>query len=250
MEEEQDELSLNDKIVNFISNNIVWVFLVFILIVIILPRLFIGTSKIGFLDNLKPNEMGDAIGGMTAPIIGLFSAFLVYLAFREQKKANDELIKFNRKQTQIQEFQNLKITLDYIHEIANDISIKDSYNNPIIGFGNCINYIFTLSDSIVILRSLDIENKIDIDQFINLEYKLYLLKEKINFSNLHVLDKQFLEYDVHNRYYINYYEHFSFEKYIANIKLNKILIPFEEILNKRANHLKRLIECLDQFHKY
>ncbi len=90
---EQDKISLNDRIVNFVSNNIVWVFLGFIVIVIILPRLFIGTSKIGFLDNLKPNEIGDAIGGMTAPIIGLFSAFLVYIAFREQKKANEIQLK-------------------------------------------------------------------------------------------------------------------------------------------------------------
>lgn len=38
-------------------------------------------------DGLAPNEIGDAIGGMTAPIIGLFSAFLVYVAFRTQNSS-------------------------------------------------------------------------------------------------------------------------------------------------------------------
>lgn len=127
MKEEQDKISLNDKIVNFVSNNIVWVFLGFIIIVIILPRLFIGTSRIGFLDNLKPNEIGDAIGGMTAPIIGLFSALLVYLAFREQKKANDELIKFNEKQVGFNEMNELKLLEELILSELNNIIFYEFY---------------------------------------------------------------------------------------------------------------------------
>jgi hypothetical protein len=118
---EQDKISLNDRIVNFVSNNIVWVFLGFIVIVIILPRLFIGTSKIGFLDNLKPNEIGDAIGGMTAPIIGLFSAFLVYIAFREQKKANDELVKFNKKQISHNELNEILIQISDLENTVKNI---------------------------------------------------------------------------------------------------------------------------------
>jgi hypothetical protein len=120
--EEEKKISLNDKIVNLVSNNIVWVFLGFIVIVIILPRLFIGTSKIGFLDNLKPNEIGDAIGGMTAPIIGLFSAFLVYIAFREQKKANEiqlDLIKEQKKSSK--EEREYRYILDKISSIEKNI---------------------------------------------------------------------------------------------------------------------------------
>lgn len=38
-------------------------------------------------------EIGDTIGGLTAPIIGLISALLVYVSFREQRIANEIQIK-------------------------------------------------------------------------------------------------------------------------------------------------------------
>lgn len=40
----------------------------------------------------KPNEIGDMIGGIVGPFIGLISAALVYLALREQIKANSIII--------------------------------------------------------------------------------------------------------------------------------------------------------------
>jgi hypothetical protein len=36
---------------------------------------------------MTKGEIGDAIGGMTAPIIGLFSAFLVYISFSRTSKS-------------------------------------------------------------------------------------------------------------------------------------------------------------------
>lgn len=41
-----------------------------------------------FFDYLKTGTFGDTIGGLTAPIIGFFSALLIYLSFRAQIKAN------------------------------------------------------------------------------------------------------------------------------------------------------------------
>jgi hypothetical protein len=113
MQEQRNKISINDKIVNFVSNNIVWVFLGFTLIVIIIPNLFARLSIFPFIksngNGLTPNEIGDAIGGMTAPIIGLFSAFLVYIAFREQIKANEELKEFNKRQVGFNELSEISL---------------------------------------------------------------------------------------------------------------------------------------------
>lgn len=145
------KISINDKIVDIVSNNIVWVFLVFILIVIILPRLFIGTAKIGIFDNFKPNEIGDAIGGMTAPIIGSFSAFLVYIAFREQVIANKILKEENTHNT-INRYINL---IEYIKQDTLSISYQpQTKENTIIGI-NAIEHIFTLLNIIDFHRAND-----------------------------------------------------------------------------------------------
>jgi hypothetical protein len=118
MKEINDNKSLNDKIVDFVSDNIVWVFLSFIVVVFVLPRLFVLTSPLGYFDNLKPDELGNAIGGMTAPIIGLVSAFLIYVAFSAQVKANKELMKFN---LQSMYFSNLQMFKFIEGSLINDI---------------------------------------------------------------------------------------------------------------------------------
>jgi hypothetical protein len=183
--EEQDKISLNDRIVNFVSNNIVWVLLGFIVIVIILPRLFIGTSKIGFLDNLKPNEIGDAIGGMTAPIIGLFSAFLVYIAFREQKKANDELIKFNKQQLISNEINSLFAFGDKLEIILNDINSDFLNKNSITYSEISSDVIHNLNNMIFNLKhyeeELSILNDYIIENFKNLEEIMTLFEKCISY---------------------------------------------------------------------
>lgn len=241
--------SLNDKIEDIVSNNTIWVFLGFILVVIILPRFLLEKSFLGYVPNDPKIEPSSIINNLTAPIIGLFSAFLVYIAFKEQVKANKMLMDFNEKQMQISEFQNLKVILDYIHEIGDNIKVREGLGF-IIGFNSSLKKITGLSDSIKKLQSYDVETNIDIDQFINLEYKLNLFKEKIESSKLNELDKQFLLYDIHNRYHINYFSHFSYEEYIERINNDPILSSNKEIYLRRASYFKRLVECLDQFHKY
>ena len=115
--------SFNDKMLKFISDHISLVFVIFTLIVIILPNLFARCSIFPFFkpdrSGLSPNEIGDAIGGMTAPIVGLFSAFRVYIAFREQKKANDELIKFNKSDLKIKNYQ-------YANDLLKDLKTRSN----------------------------------------------------------------------------------------------------------------------------
>ncbi|GAF06013.1 hypothetical protein [Saccharicrinis fermentans] len=67
----------------------VLLFLIFgIIILFILPRIFIkSTWGFDFTTNNASN-IGSAIGGVTAPIIGVLSSFLIYFAYNEQRRAN------------------------------------------------------------------------------------------------------------------------------------------------------------------
>lgn len=44
----------------------------------------------------KYHNVGDAIGGITAPLIGILSALLVYFSFQQQIKANEFVIQFRK----------------------------------------------------------------------------------------------------------------------------------------------------------
>lgn len=131
MSEEKNKISWNDRIVNFVSDNIVWLFLGFILVVIILPKYLLDTSLIGYIPfNINEEQTSSVINNLTAPIIGLFSAFLVYIAFREQKKANEELQKFNDRDTIIKELSNLFHLVDRLRDKVNKLTLVIDKNNP------------------------------------------------------------------------------------------------------------------------
>ncbi|MCC6584702.1 MAG: hypothetical protein IT271_13445 [Chitinophagales bacterium] len=97
MQKEKNKIKLEDKITNWVSTNLFYSFMILVLIIFIIILSVFGITALIYKDKtiLNPNEIGDTIGGLTAPIIGLFSAFLVYIAFKEQVKANKELQKQN-----------------------------------------------------------------------------------------------------------------------------------------------------------
>ncbi len=144
MQEEENKISLNDKVINIVSNNIVWIFLGFTIIVIIIPNLFARLSIFPFIKpdgkGLTPTEIGDAIGGMTTPIIGLFSAFLVYVAFRAQIKANEEL----SKQNSFLFFDKYENIINSLNKKLNEIKITDKNSNNYYG-KDAISHLFNLT---------------------------------------------------------------------------------------------------------
>lgn len=64
-----------------------------------------------FLFNDQTAKIGDSIGGMTSPIINSVAALLVYIAFKEQKKAND--IIFSQ--------ENFKMANEEINSLSFDV---------------------------------------------------------------------------------------------------------------------------------
>ena len=60
-----------------------------LVIAVISPWVLTREAIFQILDLSGKGEIGDAIGGLTAPVINMVAAYLVFIAFREQKKAND-----------------------------------------------------------------------------------------------------------------------------------------------------------------
>jgi len=72
-------------------------------------------------------EIGDTIGGLTAPIIGLLAAYLVYISFEEQRKANIsniDLLKLQKEQFDEEKKRNQRNDWYNKHyELFNDIRL-------------------------------------------------------------------------------------------------------------------------------
>lgn len=78
---------MKEKFARFVQDHPIWTFVIGCCVIMIIPALF--TLRVSFLPGyLITGQIGDTIGGTTAPFIGLFSAILVYLSFQEQIKAN------------------------------------------------------------------------------------------------------------------------------------------------------------------
>lgn len=95
------------------ENRNIITFIQFIIILILtIPVILITTALINIDLFAKIGVIGDSIGGMTAPFIGLVSSILVYLSFEQQRIANSML------QTQLDnEKNNEKLRLIKIQEL-------------------------------------------------------------------------------------------------------------------------------------
>lgn len=78
---------MNQKKKTIIYTSLIIVFLIFTFLA---PYLF-SKGYSGIVFNADTGAIGDTIGGITAPFINLLAAFLVWISFREQVKANKML---------------------------------------------------------------------------------------------------------------------------------------------------------------
>lgn len=86
MELNGDKTQSNLKGLTFLEKITIIVLLIFTLISVYLFTR--GVTKLTFELNEQTAHVGDTIGGITAPFIGLLSALLVYLSFKKQTEAN------------------------------------------------------------------------------------------------------------------------------------------------------------------
>tara|TARA_R110001583_G_scaffold10417_12_gene47969 strand:- start:25827 stop:26594 length:768 start_codon:yes stop_codon:yes gene_type:complete len=111
--------------------------------VIVLP--FVFTQLPGIVDFTETGQIGDTIGGITAPFVGLVGALLVYYSFKQQMIANqiqvdslsdlkvtkrdDQLIKiiFDDSKTLLNLIESYKISSDFINEISYNGRVEKDY---------------------------------------------------------------------------------------------------------------------------
>lgn len=110
MKKVKEDISPEEAIMN---KQALWVLIVGVLLVFFLP--FIFTRSWGLLVLTETGSIGDSIGGMTAPAIGLMSAALIFLSFKAQIRMNE------RQWNEIKKQQNIKSN-DFAIEMANEIT--------------------------------------------------------------------------------------------------------------------------------
>ena len=111
-----------------------WVILLIgCILIIIAPSIFTlpwRDKVLGLNTNFKcTGQIGDTIGGITAPIIGLISIWLLYITFREQREFNKKQVEFNEKQLGLDHYISFTTLVNDITEKL--CSIEITYNGEI-----------------------------------------------------------------------------------------------------------------------
>ncbi len=163
----------------WLSRNSGYLFLIAFIITLTSPYFVTQVSIWPHVNFSETGSIGDTIGGITAPIINLFAAFLVYLAFREQVKANElQVISLNNEKKQRQIESSFNVALDELNWCSQEydkfefdgefgtkaidelIKIKDSISEPtwttemvftfqeLLGLRNYIDKMVTLTKNI------------------------------------------------------------------------------------------------------
>ena len=124
-----DKLAEIEKELRFIDKWAKWLIIMLLVLILLLP--FFITRTLGFIDFSETGQIGDTIGGITAPIIGFVSAILIFVSFRAQIKANKiqfEIILEDRKNsTNENYFKNIETLISSI-EKADEIDLENSFN--------------------------------------------------------------------------------------------------------------------------
>jgi hypothetical protein len=101
-----------------------WVIIIMLLVfTFFAPILF---TSFNIIDFSNTGEIGDTIGGITAPFVNLVAAFLVYISFREQIKAN----KLLSKESSFNYFNSThKIIAEDLSQITPKLKVNSGYYN-------------------------------------------------------------------------------------------------------------------------
>jgi hypothetical protein len=102
---------MKNRITIFIEKHLTVIVLIFILWVLVSPILFTQFSIVSFSHDGSTGQIGDTIGGITAPAIGLLSAILLYLALTKQIENNNIIVQESNFRTTYNEIVEFKKSL-------------------------------------------------------------------------------------------------------------------------------------------
>lgn len=159
---------MKNKVTTFIESHLTAIVLMFIVWVIISPILFTQFSIISFSNDGSTGQIGDTIGGITAPAIGLLSVVLLYLALTKQIENNNIIVhesNFRTTYNEVIEFRKSVTEFQFLGE-SGVYAIKmfptqvqvcllagqtDNLYNDIVAFENLLNgfhRLFYLKDNL------------------------------------------------------------------------------------------------------
>lgn len=105
-----------------------WLLLIGGLIILIMPFILTGEYFHERFNFSETGQIGDTIGGITAPFMNLIGAFLVFYALQAQVKANeliqDQIDKDNEEKECENEGQNLNQLYSYLTDSINSFNFK------------------------------------------------------------------------------------------------------------------------------
>lgn len=121
---------------DFVKKHMGWVTLLVILGALAAPTIF-TMSGFECFNKTTTGQIGDTIGGTTAPFWGFLSVILLYLTFREQQDFNREQQRFNREQLNSnrdqQAFNREQLNFNKTQQAASDydilMKIRDNISN-------------------------------------------------------------------------------------------------------------------------
>jgi hypothetical protein len=129
----------------------------------------------------KGNEIGDAIGGITAPFIGGLSALLVYSAFKEQVNSSNRLIQEKKFEIINENIKRLENDVFDIHRLRlrceHDLSKKE-YQSENIG------YVIALIEELKLTLNLLDELTLNREILSNRFYMIYKIKYETHLKSI------------------------------------------------------------------
>lgn len=139
-----------EKILNWVVKNIGGIIIFVIVLIIIAPSFFSGATY-AWLENCPlfrnvnfdetTGVIGDTIGGITAPFIGVLSIVLLYITFREQRKFNKETFEEQQDFNQAQrDFNEAQREFNKAQRSANDWTLLLEMKNTIEEHSEKVNF--------------------------------------------------------------------------------------------------------------
>lgn len=182
--------------------------------ILIFVSLYIFTRPAIFLgwDFSSTGQIGDTIGGITGPIINLIGAYLVYISFQAQIKANkiqsdalaEEKLRLNTEsiyQKQVSQFDDVKLRLkelEFIVQLQPDLAFDGalSTNAPLIFRGlNALNaYTVRISNPQQYTR----ENYETYGMFLSFQFMMLSIDDLIKNIDNKIVDPIDIEYLLSN----------------------------------------------------
>jgi len=187
----------NNKNDNIIDKKFVIYIIGFILLLFLAVILFTRPSYPWTINLSDKGTIGDAIGGITGPIINLLSVILLYISFKTQISANtiqrNQLIEEKDFNTKNSNFSSLMSVFQSLKDDYNILTNKTSNGKYVYGkaaINTFVNYKFRKATTKPQLERIENSNLIKDLLFVINVYNIIL--DKIDISNLEEEDRNLI----------------------------------------------------------